>query len=47
MPEQLLTINQQLEDPNEAIALFGTNDKHLEIIENLLDVKIVSRGQSV
>ncbi|PGS48324.1 PhoH family protein [Bacillus sp. AFS041924] len=47
MPDQLLTINQQLEDPNEAIALFGTNDKHLEIIENLLDVKIVSRGQSV
>ncbi|MFB7141836.1 MULTISPECIES: PhoH family protein [unclassified Bacillus (in: firmicutes)] len=47
MPEQLLTINQQLEDPNEAIALFGTNDKHLEVIENLLDVKIVSRGQSV
>ncbi|MFF2875240.1 PhoH family protein [Gottfriedia sp. NPDC057991] len=47
MPEQLLTINQQIEDPNEAIALFGTNDKHLEIIENSLDVKIVSRGQSV
>ncbi|WP_088072354.1 PhoH family protein [Gottfriedia luciferensis] len=47
MPEQLLTINQQIEDPNEAIALFGTNDKHLQVIENLLDVKIVSRGQSV
>lgn len=47
MPEQLLTINQQLEDPNEAIALFGTNDNHLNIIEKMLDVKIVSRGQSV
>ncbi len=47
MPEQLLTINQQIEDPNEAIALFGTNDKHLQIIENLLDVNIVTRGQSV
>lgn len=47
MPEQLLTINQQLEDPNEAIALFGTNDNHLKIIENMMKVKIVSRGQSV
>jgi phosphate starvation-inducible protein PhoH and related proteins len=47
MPEQLLTINQQLEDPNEAIALFGTNDNHLNIIENMLSVKIVTRGQSV
>jgi phosphate starvation-inducible PhoH-like protein len=47
MPEQLTTINQQLDDPNEAIALFGTNDSHLNIIEQMLKVKIVSRGESL
>jgi len=47
MPEQLTTINQQLDDPNEAIALFGTNDTHLNIIEQMLKVKIVSRGESL
>ncbi|MBP0723587.1 PhoH family protein [Bacillus sp. RG28] len=47
MPEQLTTINQQLDDPNEAIALFGTNDTHINIIEQMLKVKIVSRGESL
>jgi phosphate starvation-inducible PhoH-like protein len=47
MPEQLTTINQQLDDPNEAIALFGTNDSHLNIIEQMLNVKIVTRGESL
>ncbi|MFD0768050.1 PhoH family protein [Bacillus sp. CGMCC 1.60114] len=47
MAEQLVEINQQLENHNEAIALFGVNDAHLKVIENELEVSIVTRGGSV
>jgi phosphate starvation-inducible protein PhoH and related proteins len=47
MSEKLVTINQQLENPNEAIALFGIHDVHLKRIEQELDVSIVTRGESV
>lgn len=47
MAEQLVEMNQQLENHNEAIALFGVNDAHLKIIENELKVSIVTRGESV
>lgn len=47
MAEQLVEMNQQLENHNEAIALFGVNDAHLKIIENELEVSIVTRGESV
>ena len=47
MPEELVTMNQQLENPNEAIALFGNNDVHLKRIEEELDVSIVTRGEGV
>ncbi|GGE74479.1 PhoH family protein [Priestia taiwanensis] len=47
MSEELLTIKQQLENTNEAIALFGTNDKHLKILEDQLHVSIVTRGEGV
>jgi phosphate starvation-inducible PhoH-like protein len=47
MPEQFITINQQLDNPNEAVALFGNQDLHLKRMEELLDVSIVTRGESV
>ncbi|WP_243290601.1 PhoH family protein [Bacillus sp. FJAT-47783] len=47
MPEALVTINQQLENPNEAIALFGIHDVNLKRIEEELNVSIITRGESV
>jgi phosphate starvation-inducible protein PhoH and related proteins len=47
MPEEFVTINQQVENPNEAIALFGNQDSHLKRLEELLEVTIVTRGESV
>jgi len=47
MAEQLVEMNQQLENPNEAIALFGVNDDHLKVIERELSVSIITRGESV
>ncbi|MCA1031795.1 PhoH family protein [Bacillus timonensis] len=47
MSEDLITIKQQLENPNEAIALFGSNDIHLKRIEEELDVSIITRGETV
>ncbi|HHK5555667.1 PhoH family protein [Bacillus cereus] len=47
MAEQLVEMNQQLENANEAIALFGVNDAHLKVIERELTVSIVTRGETV
>ncbi|OAS85029.1 MULTISPECIES: PhoH family protein [Metabacillus] len=47
MPEELVTMSQQLENPNEAIALFGNNDVHLKRMEEELKVSIVTRGEAV
>jgi phosphate starvation-inducible PhoH-like protein len=47
MPEELVTMNQQLENPNEAIALFGNNDVHLKRMEEELNVSIITRGEAV
>ncbi|MHC2832681.1 PhoH family protein [Bacillus sp. F9_6S_D1_P_5] len=47
MAEQLVEMNQQLENTNEAIALFGVNDAHLKVIERELNVSIVTRGEIV
>ncbi len=47
MTEDLKTMNMQLEDPNEAIALLGNADANLKIIEQELNVSIVTRGESV
>jgi phosphate starvation-inducible PhoH-like protein len=47
MPEQFVTINQQLDNPNEAVALFGNQDLHLKRMEEQLGVTIVTRGESV
>jgi phosphate starvation-inducible protein PhoH and related proteins len=47
MSEELNTTNIQLDNPNEAIALFGVSDSHLKSMENELSVSIVTRGESV
>ncbi|HDR7792030.1 TPA: PhoH family protein [Bacillus luti] len=47
MAEQLVEMNQQLENTNEAIALFGVNDAHLKVIEQELNVSIITRGETV
>jgi phosphate starvation-inducible PhoH-like protein len=47
MSEKLKEINLQLTTPNEALALFGANDKYLKQLENQLDVSIVTRGELV
>lgn len=47
MPEDLVTIDLQLENPNEAIALLGNQDSHIKRIEEELNVSIVTRGESV
>ncbi|MDM5330971.1 PhoH family protein [Neobacillus sp. CF12] len=47
MTETLKTINVQLENPAEAIALLGNADSNLKIIEEELKVSIVTRGESV
>jgi phosphate starvation-inducible PhoH-like protein len=47
MTVNLKTINVQLENPAEAIALLGNADSNLKIIEEELQVSIVTRGESV
>lgn len=47
MPENLKEIDLQLKDPNEAMALFGINDKYLLQLEDLLNISIVTRGEQI
>ncbi|WP_085991872.1 PhoH family protein [Oceanobacillus senegalensis] len=47
MSENLTEIDLHVANPNEALALFGTNDKHLKLLEKKLNVSIVSRGELV
>lgn len=47
MTEQLKTINLQLENPGEAISLFGNADVNLKLIEQELGVSIITRGETV
>ncbi|QFT89897.1 PhoH-like protein [Bacillus sp. THAF10] len=47
MSEELVMMNQQLNNPNEAIALFGNQDVHLKRMEQELNVSIVTRGETV
>ncbi|HLQ74039.1 MAG TPA: PhoH family protein [Bacillota bacterium] len=47
MENDLKTIDLHLTDTNEAIQLFGTNDKHLKQIELIMDVSIVTRGEKI
>lgn len=47
MSEDLVMIKQQIENPNEAIKLFGNNDLHLKRIEEELNVSIITRGETL
>ncbi|MFC2948388.1 PhoH family protein [Virgibacillus sediminis] len=47
MSENLKTIELELTNPNEALSLFGTNDKYLKQIESKMNVSIVTRGEQV
>lgn len=47
MSERLVMMNQQLENPNEALSLFGNQDVHLKRLEEELNVSIVTRGESL
>lgn len=47
MSDQLHVIDLQLINSNEALALFGTNDKFLKQIEDKANVSIVTRGEQV
>ncbi|KHE72838.1 PhoH family protein [Halobacillus sp. BBL2006] len=47
MPEDLKTIDIQLDNTTEALALFGTEDRNLKQIEEQLKVTIISRGEQV
>lgn len=47
MTEKLIDVNVKLDNPAEAITLFGNSDSNLKIIEQELDVSIVTRGESV
>jgi phosphate starvation-inducible protein PhoH and related proteins len=47
MIEDLKTMNVQLTNSNEAIALIGNADANLKVIEQELSVSIVTRGETV
>ncbi|QHS22794.1 PhoH family protein [Virgibacillus sp. MSP4-1] len=47
MQEDLKTIDIELASPDEALSLFGTEDRNLKQIEEFLPVTIVTRGQNV
>jgi phosphate starvation-inducible protein PhoH and related proteins len=47
MTENLKTINLQLENPVEALSLFGNSDSNLKVIEAELGVSIITRGEAV
>ncbi|QED48681.1 PhoH family protein [Cytobacillus dafuensis] len=47
MTENLKTVNVQLENPNEAVSLLGNSDAHIKMIEQELNVTIITRGETV
>lgn len=47
MTEKLKTMNVQLNNSNEAIALIGNADSNLKAIEQELGVSIITRGETV
>lgn len=47
MTEDLKTSKLQLENPNEAIALFGISDSNLKMLEAEYEVSIVTRGETI
>lgn len=47
MSDELKLIDLHLQNPNEALLLFGPNDSHLKTIEKMLNLSIVTRGEGV
>ncbi|ASA95426.1 MULTISPECIES: PhoH family protein [Anoxybacillus] len=47
MSEQFVTIYPNVQNTDEALALFGTHDVHLKRIEQELGVSIVTRGEAI
>ncbi|SHN11252.1 PhoH family protein [Gracilibacillus kekensis] len=47
MTDELKMIDLHLENPNEALSLFGTEDRHLKQLEEQLQVSITSRGEQI
>jgi phosphate starvation-inducible protein PhoH and related proteins len=47
MTEEIKTIDLQIENPNEALNLFGNSDSHLKLLEQELSVSVITRGETV
>ncbi len=47
MSEEIVTFKQQVQTTEEAHALFGNHDSHLKVIEQELQVSIITRGGDV
>lgn len=47
MTERVVDLSLQLENSNEAQTLFGPGDEHLKIIEEALEVSLVTRGEGI
>ncbi|MCZ0704026.1 phosphate starvation-inducible PhoH-like protein [Natronobacillus azotifigens] len=47
MSQALHLIDLQVKDPNEAMILFGTEDRHLKRLEQEIQVSIITRGEQV
>lgn len=45
MTEELIQLH--LEDPNEAIMLLGITDQNMKLIEEQLDVSVITRGETI
>jgi phosphate starvation-inducible protein PhoH and related proteins len=44
---EIITAKIQLQNPNEAISLFGISDKNLKVLEDAYKISIITRGESV
>lgn len=47
MSEKQYVIDLNISDANEALALFGINDRYLKVIEEQLEIVIVTRGEQL
>lgn len=47
MTEEIKTMDIQLDNPNEALNLFGNADSNLKMIEQELNVSVITRGETV
>lgn len=47
MPEDVKVINLELESPNEALALLGNGDAHVKVLEDELNISVITRGEAI